>query len=583
MALVLAEEVHAIEGLISGIGLSVVAAAALAFVAKAVKQPVVLAYIVAGAVIGPGIGFGLVKDAQSIEIISEFGLILMLFMIGLEIDLKQLARAGQKVLVTGFSQFLLCAALGFLFFTWLGYRMGEGRWDLAYFAVATAMSSTMIVVKLLYDKQELDTLAGRITVGVLVFQDLWAIIVLAVQPNLENPQLTGLALSVLKGVALVAGSLLASRYVLPFLFRFIAKLSDLMLVASLAWCFLIAGLAAEAGLSRAMGALIAGISISTFPYNREVNAKVVSLRDFFITLFFVALGMKIPQPSARLLGLAAWTSAFVVVSRFLTVFPVLYVLRSGNRVSLLPSLNLAQISEFSLVIASLGLTLKHVDGEVVGVLVFTLAITATVSTYMILYSHQIYLALNRGLRRVGVRDIDQQEERKESIEGEGRIVILGFFRVASSLVDELQRRDPKLLKELLVVDFNPEVHQELKKRGIRCVYGDIANMTTLEEAGVEHAKVVLSTIPDALLKGISNRALIRPMRRLCPEARIIVTAETIPGALAMYQEGADYVFLPRTEAASGLADLLLRLDDWPPGAYRERHAQELQTRKEVLP
>ncbi|MBI2872102.1 MAG: cation:proton antiporter [Chloroflexi bacterium] len=583
--------------LIPAIGLSVVAAAALAFVARALRQPVVLAYVAAGAIIGPTVGhavgnvwpdawpaiFPLVKEEASIEAISEIGLILMLFMIGLEIDLKQLARAGQKVIVSGISQFLLCAAVGFPFFLWLGFRMGGGRWDLAYLAVATAMSSTMIVVKLLYDKQELDTLAGRITVGVLVFQDIWAIIVLAVQPNLENPQLGTLALALLKGIGLVVGSLLASRYLLPHLFRSVAKLSELMLVASLAWCFLIAGLAGWAGLSRAMGALIAGIAISTFPYNREVIAKVVNIRDFFITLFFVALGMKIPEPSLRLVGLAAATSGFVVLSRFVTLFPVLYLLRSGNRVSTLPAINLAQISEFSLVIVSLGLALGHVGEEVVGVLVFTLAITATVSTYMVLYSHPLFLLLNRAFRRIGLRDIDQKEEREAEKGVEPSILIVGFFRVASSLVGELERRDPRLLKDVLVIDFNPEVHRALSRRGIRCIYGDIANTNTLAEADVEHVKVVLSTIPDPILKGTSNLRLIRPLRRLCPEAKIVVTAETGPSALMMYGEGADYVSLPRADAARELADLLLRLEDTQLDSHREQHVQELQAGQEVIP
>ncbi|MBI4198717.1 MAG: cation:proton antiporter [Chloroflexi bacterium] len=570
--------------LIAGIGISIVAAAALAFVAKALRQPVVLAYIAAGALIGPGVGLKLVEDEASIEAISEIGLILMLFMIGLEIDLKQLAKAGQKVLVTGFSQFLLCAALGFPFFALLGYTMEEGRWDLAYMALGVALSSTMIVVKLLYDKREMDTLPSRITVGVLVFQDLWAIVILVAQPNLANPQMGTLLLALLKGVGLVIGSLLVSRYLLPRLFRSIAKLSELMLVVSIAWCFLIAGLAFEAGLSRAMGALIAGIAISTFPYNREVIAKVINIRDFFVALFFVALGMKIPEPTLRLAVLAIAASAFVVVSRFVTVFPVLYALRSGKRFSTLVSINLAQISEFSLVIVSLGLALGHIGEEVVGVLVFTLAITATLSTYMIAYSHQIFSFLDRGFQAIRLPDVGREKEEPEEEERKPpTIVLLGFFRVASSLITELEKRDPRLLDELLVVDFNPEVHQELLRRGIRGMYGDIANMNTLDEAGMEHAKVVVSTIPDTLLVGTSNLGMIQPLRRRCPEARILVTAETIPGALTMYQEGADYVFLPRADAARGLADLLLKLDDTLFDANREKHTQELLALQEILP
>src|SRR6266545_2203060 len=271
-------------------------------------------------------------------------------------DIKKLRASGKPVMLTGLLQFGLCVALGLPFFYGLGFRLGQphalgGAFGLVYMAVTAALSSTMIVVKLLYDKFELDTLPGRITLGILVFQDVWAIIVLALQPNLHNPQLTPLAASFGKGLLMIGLSILVSRYVLPPLFRSIAKVPELVLVGSLAWCFVMAGGAHATGLSREMGALIAGLTLSTLPYHLDVIAKVTSIRDFFVTLFFVALGMKIPMPTLSLLALAIVSSLFLVASRFLTVSPVLYLLRYGHRVSLLPAINLAQISEFSLVIA----------------------------------------------------------------------------------------------------------------------------------------------------------------------------------------------------------------------------------------
>ena len=164
--------------LLSSVGLCVSVAAVLAFVANRLRQPLLLAYLLAGVLIGPQIGLRLIEDQQSIQTVSEIGLILLLFMIGLEMDLKKLLVAGKPVLVTGVLQFLLCVALGLLFFYPLGFRVGNGDFALLYIAVCCAISSTMIVVKLLYDKAELDTLPGRITLGVLVFQDIWAIVVL---------------------------------------------------------------------------------------------------------------------------------------------------------------------------------------------------------------------------------------------------------------------------------------------------------------------------------------------------------------------------------------------------------------------
>ncbi len=313
--------------LLSSIGLCVSVAALLALLANRLRQPLLLAYLLAGVLIGPQIGLGLISGEESIRTVSEIGLILLLFIIGLEMDLKKLLAAGKPVLVAGLLQFPLCVALGLAFFFPLGFRAGGGDFGLLYLAVCLAMSSTMIVVKLLYDKFELDTLPGRITLGVLVFQDVWAILFLAIQPNLLQPEVATLLGSLLKGILLVAVSLLVSKTVLPRVFQSVAKVPELVLIGSLAWCFIVSAAANAAGLSREMGALIAGVSISTFPYNMDVVAKVVSIRDFFVTLFFVALGMQIPIPTAEVIGLALLASAFLLLSRFVVVFPLLRQLR----------------------------------------------------------------------------------------------------------------------------------------------------------------------------------------------------------------------------------------------------------------
>jgi len=581
--------------LLSSIGLSIAVAAVFAFGASKLKQPPILAYIAAGMLIGPEIGLRWITDHATIEVISEIGLILLLFIIGLEMDIKKLRASGKPVLLTGLSQFGLCAALGLPFFYGLGFRVGQpdalgGPFGLLYMAVTAALSSTMIVVKLLYDKFELDTLPGRITLGVLVFQDIWAIIVLALQPNLLNPQLTPLAASFGNGLLLIAGSILLSRYVLPPLFHSIAKLPELVLVGSLAWCFVMAGGAHAAGLSREMGALIAGITLSTLPYHLDVIAKVTSIRDFFVTLFFVALGMKIPMPTLSLLGLALVSALFLVASRFLAVSPVLYLLRYGHRVSLLPAINLAQISEFSLVIASLGLGLGHIDSQVVSLIILIFVITSTASTYMIPYSHPLYQVLSRRLVHVGVRDLGDRSEAEEGAGQRGgkRIVFLGFYREASSVLHEFELQELEqgrhhVLEEVFVIDFNPEVHAELRRRGIACIYGDVAHMETLHHAPIHDAELVVSTIPDAILKGTDNRRLLQQARHVCPRAKVIVTAESIPRARELYAEGADFVFLPRLHSAALLAEVI---ETGLQEGFDEQRAEQmaqLALRNEVLP
>jgi voltage-gated potassium channel Kch len=447
----------------------------------------------------------------------------------------------------------------------------------------------MIVVKLLYDKFELDTLPGRISLGILVFQDLWIIVALAMQQNLANPEIGPLLASFGKGALLVIISFLLSRYLLPPLFRSIAKLPELVLIASLAWVFLICAGANYAGLSPEMGALIAGVAISTFPYNLDVVAKVTSIRDFFVTLYFVGLGMRIPMPTMSILLVAITAAAFLIASRFVTIFPMLYLMRLGHRTSLLPTINLTQMCDFTLVFASLGLAAGHIDRYVVAILILVYAITSTTSTYMINYSHRLYQALSCLLSRLRIPDIDTIDEQQEgpADHRSKRVVFLGFFREASSILHEFELRSLKeqrysLLDDVLVIDFNPMVHTELQRRGIACVYGDVAHMDTLHHANIHGAELVISTIPNAILKGTDNSRLLRQAHSLCPHAHIIVTAESIPVALQLYQQGADYVFLPRLHSAAQMAEVIEEGLRNGFDTMRDEQIARLRQRNEVL-
>lgn len=573
--------------LLSNIGLAIVAATGFALLARALKQPLLLAYLAAGIVLGPKIGFGLIQDEASITLISEIGLILLLFIIGLEIDVKKLFSAGPTLVVSGISQFMICVALGIAFFVLSGFSLGgNGRFDALYLAVALALSSTMIVVKILYDKFELSTLPGRITLGILVFQDIWAILFLSLQPNLLQPSVSIIMLSLVKGAGLVLLSLAISKYLLSRLFTFIAKIPELLLVTAIAWCFLISDIAGEVGLSRAMGALVAGVSLSTFPYNVDVISKVTNIRDFFVTLFFVGLGLQIPVPTVPLLTSAALASIFLVATRFLSLFPVLYFMKNGLRASLIPSINLSQMSEFSLVIASLGLGLKHIDSHVVGILTFVFAITSVASTYMIQYNHQLQLIIAPILGRLGFRDIDSQPSSGKDTKQPKEIVFLGFFREASSIfheIESMQDLDGSPLKDrVMVVDFNPVVHSELGRRNVECIYGDISSLDTLKHANVDRARTIVCTIPDSILRGTTNERLLHLSRHLCPRAQVIVTANSLETARDLYAQGADFVFIPRIHSARYLARIISRSRTEKLEEFREQEISSLLDRNEVL-
>ena len=574
------------HGLIHDITFAIAAAWLLGLLAHFLRQPVLLAYLAGGFALGP-YGFKWIQSAESIGAISELGLIFLLFMIGLEIDLKKIASAGRSITVTALAQIFGGAVLGWAFFRLCGFGTADGKFDALYLGVAGALSSTVIIVKVLYDKQELDTFTGRITLGVLVLQDLAAILFLAVQPNLQKLAPGILLLSLGRVVLLVAVALAASRYVLPWVFRRVARLPELVQVGALAWCFLVGELGEQLSLSREMGALVAGVALSTFPYALDVTAKVTSLRDFFITLFFVGLGMQIPTPTGALAGWALVFSLFVVMSRVLTTFPPLYFMRLGLRTSVLPAINLAQVSEFSLVVLSLGAKEGHFgDASTQGMVALSFALLGGVSSFGMARSNELSRAIVPWLKRIGLRDLDHAADDLHAegghAHGSARILFLGFFRTASSLLEEMQRHAPDLIDDTAVVDFSPVAREGLVERKVRVIYGDITQRDTLLHAGVEKAEVLICTIPDSLLKGSTNLRFVRLLRSLNPTAQIIAVTDVLGEAAAIFEAGANYVSLPRLHEA---ADLLSAVRAATEGLLPDKRGEleaALKGRREVL-
>jgi Kef-type K+ transport system membrane component KefB len=572
--------------LIGDITLCILFAWGLGLLAHFSRQPLILAYLIAGFLIGP-FGARWVKSQESISIISELGLIFMLFMIGLEIDLKKIVRAGKVILFAAGGQLVGGCLLGILFFWGIGLSMGGGRFDALYLCVACALSSTVIIVKVLYEKRELDTLPGRITLGVLVLQDIFAILFLAVQPSLDKLQFSVILLSVARVGALVATALVLSRYVLPRLFHQIARRPELILLGALAWCFLIGEIAEKLHLSREMGSLVAGVSLSTFPYALDVTAKVTTLRDFFITLFFVALGMTIPIPGVSVIGLALMIAAFTVASRLVTTFTPLYLMKQGLRASLLPAINLAQISEFSLVVIQTGVVANHISTDTSSAASFAFVVLAVLSTFVMARSDQVVRLAIGALKRIGIRDLDHAQATDAGHEGGHgeirRIVILGFFRAASALLSQIERQNQSLLEQISVIDFNPVVFRTLTDRGLHVIYGDISNVDTLVHAGIGKAEIIILSVPDSLLVGASNEKLVRHVRSLNPTAKIVATADFLSDVSDLCAAGADYVTVTRLSDARELFSVIEAADA---GLLEDKRAEmdaQLAERREVLP
>lgn len=567
------------SGIITDIVLCIIAAWLVALVFQALRQPLLLAYLAAGFIIGPN-GLKYVTDNNSINTISSIGLVLLLFMIGLEIDLKKMARAGKVITWTAIIQIMGCTLLGWLFFKWVG---PANTWlEGLYLAVAAAMSSTVTIVKVLYDKRELETLPGRITIGLMVLQDLATILFLAIQPNLSNPALGVMAFAMAKVVLLIVVGYLVARFILPPVFKFVARLPELVLIGALAWCFAMAGFASELGLSREMGALIAGVMVSTFPYTLDITAKVTGIRDFFVTLFFVSLGMLIPMPTWNLMMWMVIFSMFLVGSRLLTIFFPLHWMKLGFRASLLPAINLSNFSELSLVLLTMGYKSGDVSQNSLSIGAFVFAFLAVDSTYAMMKSDLILTKTAPFLKKFGLTDLDKSAAEPAGEKVTKRICLLGFSWTASSLLEEITRLKPALLPDILVVDFNPQVFDQLRKRGVHVVYGDISQRDVLLHAGVGEAEIIICSLPNTLLRGVTNLKLLRQLRDLNRDAQIIVHAERLADIPSLYNGGANYVSAPRLLEATDLLHVLDIAEQRFLEMKREEQAEQLEDRKEII-
>jgi Kef-type K+ transport system membrane component KefB len=588
-----------VSPLVADLGLCLVAAGVLAIAFVRLRIPAIAALLGAGVVLGPA-GLEVIQDRASIDTIANLGLTLLLFVIGLEVNLSSLLASGRPLVVTGLIQVPLSLGVAFAAFLGIGltgWGAVSGVYPALYLGVACAFSSTLLVVKYLQEHLLLDTVAGRLCVGLLIFQDIWAIVFLALQPSFANPSVTPIVLTFLGTAVVGVIAAVVARAVLSRAFHIVARSPELVVTVALGWCFGVGlfganlgrvanavGIHADIAVSMEMGALIAGATIATSPYAYEVVSRVIHLRDFFVTLFFVGLGMSIPVPDgASVLALAAIVAVVSILVRLLVFLPVLYVTGLDRRNAVDVSAKLAQVSEFCLVIAYLGSRLGHIDGAQVSVVIFAFVITALVTPFLFAASDRLYLRLKGMLNLVGIRSRGP----KADVESDDspRLVLLGFHRVASALLADLERLHPDLLPHTLVIDTNAGIHPEIRKRGAQVTYGDITSVEVLRHAGVGAAEVVVSTVPDELLKGTSNEQMVRQVRQLADKAVIIANCTRVSQVATLRAAGADHVFRAPTDVALGVlpaiyAALNANLPQFQE-ALEEEHGR-LEARAEVL-
>lgn len=565
--------------LLLDIGVTLVAATFLGFIARALRQPLILAYVLAGIVVGPSF-FQIITERDTIDILAQFGIALLLFMVGLELDLKRLRDVGRVSTGCGIGQIIITFIFGYL----LAEHLGFSGYEPFYLGFALTISSTMVVVKLLSDKNELDTLHGKIVLGTLLVQDIVTIMILAALPTLGSFTPSVITGSVFTGIGLISFAIVSSKLILPFFMRLASKSVELLFLFSLSWCFifasftyliflnlLAAGSPQFAMNSVSIGAFLAGLSLASFPYNLEIVGRIRPLKDFFLTLFFASLGMQITLgvPVADFTNASTLASSvmdvimgtvsspltmqvlafslYVLVGSVIIMVVITSLFGYGKRTSFMTAISLAQISEFSLILAVQGQALGHISGRIFSIITGVVLITITISSYYIMYNRQLYALM---LPVLSVFDYIPRGKELEDMPKKARehVILCGCHRMGSRIIDTLKM----IHEDFIVVDYNPSTIRRLMQQKVKCIYGDIGDPEILDRVSLKEARIVISTIPEQE----SNLMLIYETKKRNPRTLVFIVGDDMDQALELYDAGADYVIIPKMVSGDRASDLI---------------------------
>jgi Kef-type K+ transport system membrane component KefB len=522
-----------IETMFIELSIIVILAVFVSGIVKMLRQPLVIGYIITGILAGP-IFFDIVKSADMVATFSHFGIVFLLFIAGLNLNPKVLKTVGKVSLVTGMGQVIFTTVIGFLIAKLLGFS------DISalYISIALTFSSTIIIIKLLADKGDLQTVYGRISLGFLIVQDIVAVLILMVISSFSGGvYIFSLTLEVLMiGIGVLSFIILFSVYALPRIIKVIAKSPEFLLLFSIGWLLLLAIIFDLLKFSIEIGALLAGITLSMSQYHYEIKNKMNVLRDFFILFFFVLLGSQMIFMNIQELLLPIIIfSAFILVGNPLIVMTLMGLLRYTKRNAFFAGLTVAQISEFSLILVALGVKVGHVTNDVLSLVTATGLITIFGSTYLIMHANRLYSYVSKylGIFERSGKKIDEHVYHK----GEKYdIILFGYEREGLNFLKSIK----KLNKKFLIIDYDPEKITDLASCGYECKYGDANDIDLLHDLNFSKVKMVISTIPFIE----TNLMLIKKIREVNKNAIIIIVSQHKDEALRLYDSGATYVIMP---------------------------------------
>lgn len=558
------------EGLFLNLTWMLILAAGFGLVMHYLKQPPLLGYILTGVLIG---SLGLIDAHQQtiFRSLSDVGVALLLFMVGLEMNLKNIKSVGLTALITGIGQIAFTFVIGVVLAQLLGFSLLTS----SYLGLALAFSSTIIIVKLLSQKQDLDSLYGKIAVGFLLVQDFVAILALILLSGFTvgsgaAPGIFDVVFILGKAALLVGTIIVLSKIILPYLVKRLARSQELLFISSIAWAFAVAAFTASEliGFSVEIGGLLAGLALANTTEHLQISSRARPLRDFFIVIFFVLLGMQLDFSFIRdIWPQALALSAFVLIGNPLIVLILMALLGYRRRTSFLAGLTVAQISEFSLILIALGFRLGHLSPEILTLVTLIAVITMSTSAYLILEGDRVYNWLRPILAPFQrTATVEQHLELPPSLSD--HIVIVGAHRTAENILKALDRKQ----ENLVVVDFDPDVVQRLGEARVPVIFGDISDPDVADQAALEKAKMIISTVSDAA----DTKRLLERLRKRPKKTHLLVTAQDVAEAKEFYDLGADYVLLPHFVSGDHVAGIIAdREFERRLGSLKKKHLKAL--------
>lgn len=512
------------------LGLIILVAVGVSLIMNWLRQPTIIGYLITGILVGPLL-LNLVSEVAIFDVLASIGVSLLLFMVGLGLNPATIREVGKVSTLSGVGQVIFTVIGGFIIAQFLGFGIVASL----YIAIALTFSSTIIIMKLVSDRNDIDSLYGKISVGFLIVQDIIAMFILLMISSSarEGTVLQTVAISLAYGIGLLILLYLVSKYLLPIILNRLAKSQEELLLFSMGWCIAIASAFFVFGFSIEVGALLAGVALAASPYRQEISSKMKSLRDFFLLLFFVVLGSQMEFSALQnQWGAIIIFSLFILIGNPVIVMIIMGVMGYAKRTSFQAGLTVAQISEFSFILIALGISVGHLGSELLSFITVVGLITIAGSSYMIMHSDKLYKLLGKPLSIFEKSHITEANPHQKGYE----VIVFGHNRLGNDLVEHLRKKK----KRYLVVDFDPERIRNLQNRGINCTYGDAGDVELLDLLQLQKAKMVVSTIPSTDI----NKTILSHVTRVNEKALIVCMAHTTQQAVELYEKGATYVILP---------------------------------------